>query len=159
MTDGRVGKIRDGLEENGFHNTLIMSYSAKYASSFYGPFREAVGSEGNLKGDKKTYQMDFTNRKEALQEIEMDIQEGADMVIIKPAMPYLDIVRSAAEKFSVPIYVYQVSGEYAMICAASQAGFLNRSEAIYESLIAFKRAGATGIITYFAKEFLNMNKL
>lgn len=159
MTDGRIGKIRDALEEKEFPNTLIMSYSAKYASSFYGPFRDAVGSEGNLIGDKKTYQMDFAGSKEALREIEMDIQEGADMVIIKPAMPYLDIVKSASERFSIPIYVYQVSGEYAMVCAASQCGFLNRSAVIYESLMAFKRAGATGIITYFAKEFLNMNNL
>ncbi|MFD2631513.1 porphobilinogen synthase [Idiomarina piscisalsi] len=151
MMDGRIGAIRDALEAEGFHNTQIMAYSAKYASAFYGPFRDAVGSAGNLKGgDKKTYQMDPANSDEALHEIALDIQEGADMVMVKPGMPYLDIVRRVKDKFGVPTFAYQVSGEYAMLQAAIANGWLG-DDVIEESLLAFKRAGANGILTYFAK--------
>ncbi len=151
MMDGRIGAIRDALEVEGFHNTQIMAYSAKYASAFYGPFRDAVGSAGNLKGgDKKTYQMDPANSDEALHEIALDIQEGADMVMVKPGMPYLDIVRRVKDKFGVPTFAYQVSGEYAMLQAAIANGWLG-DDVIEESLLAFKRAGANGILTYFAK--------
>ncbi|KPD23972.1 porphobilinogen synthase [Idiomarina zobellii] len=151
MMDGRIGAIRDALESEGFHNTQIMAYSAKYASAFYGPFRDAVGSAGNLKGgDKKTYQMDPANSDEALHEIALDIQEGADMVMVKPGMPYLDIVRRVKDKFGVPTFAYQVSGEYAMLQAAIANGWLG-DDVIEESLLAFKRAGANGILTYFAK--------
>jgi porphobilinogen synthase len=151
MMDGRIGAIRDALEAEGFHNTQIMAYSAKYASAFYGPFRDAVGSAGNLKGgDKKTYQMDPANSDEALHEIELDIQEGADMVMVKPGMPYLDIVRRVKDEFGVPTFAYQVSGEYAMLQAAIANGWLG-DDVIEESLLAFKRAGANGILTYFAK--------
>ncbi|ASG64868.1 delta-aminolevulinic acid dehydratase [Idiomarina piscisalsi] len=151
MMDGRIGAIRDVLEGEGFHNTQIMAYSAKYASAFYGPFRDAVGSAGNLKGgDKKTYQMDPANSDEALHEIALDIQEGADMVMVKPGMPYLDIVRRVKDEFGVPTFAYQVSGEYAMLQAAIANGWLGE-DVVEESLLAFKRAGANGILTYFAK--------
>ena len=151
MMDGRIGAIRSALEAEGFINTQIMAYSAKYASAFYGPFRDAVGSAGNLKGaDKKTYQMDPANSDEALQEIALDIQEGADMVMVKPGTPYLDIVRRAKDTFGVPTFAYQVSGEYAMLQAAIKNGWLGQ-DVIEESLLGFKRAGADGILTYFAK--------
>lgn len=148
MMDGRIAAIRDALDEAGFQNVQIMSYAAKYASSFYGPFRDAVGA--NLKGDKKTYQMDPANRLEALREIEQDIIEGADSIIVKPGMPYLDIVADAKETFGVPTFAYQVSGEYAMMHAAAQNGWMDLDKAMMESLLAFKRAGADGILTYFA---------
>ena len=150
MMDGRIGAIRAALEANGHHNTQLVSYAAKYASAFYGPFRDAVGSTGFLKGDKRTYQMDPANTDEALREVALDIAEGADMVMVKPGMPYLDIVRRVSETFKVPTLAYQVSGEYAMITAAANAGSLDRDKAILESLLAFKRAGACGVITYFA---------
>lgn len=153
MMDGRVGAIRSALESHGFTNTCIMAYSAKYASSYYGPFRDAVGSAGNIKGgNKKSYQMDPANSDEAMREIALDIQEGADMVMVKPGMPYLDIVRRCKEQFAVPTFAYQVSGEYAMHKAAFANGWLNEDEVILESLLAFKRAGADGILTYFAKQ-------
>ena len=152
MMDGRIGAIRDALEHEGFSNTQIMAYSAKYASAFYGPFRDAVGSAGNLKGgDKKTYQMDPANRLEALHEIALDIEEGADMVMVKPGLPYLDIVREVKDQFKVPTFAYQVSGEYAMLQAAIENGWL-ANDVVQESLLAFKRAGADGILTYFAKQ-------
>ncbi|MCK7459736.1 porphobilinogen synthase [Idiomarina aminovorans] len=151
MMDGRIGAIRNALEADGFINTQIMAYSAKYASAFYGPFRDAVGSAGNLKGaDKKTYQMDPANSNEALHEIALDIEEGADMVMVKPGMPYLDIVRRAKDSFGVPTFAYQVSGEYAMLQAAIENGWLGQ-DVVEESLLGFKRAGADGILTYFAK--------
>jgi len=151
MMDGRIGAIRTALEAEGFINTQIMAYSAKYASAFYGPFRDAVGSAGNLKGaDKKTYQMDPANSDEALHEIALDIQEGADMVMVKPGMPYLDIVRRAKDTFGLPTFAYQVSGEYAMLQAAIKNGWLGQ-DVVEESLLSFKRAGADGILTYFAK--------
>lgn len=151
MMDGRIGAIREALEEQGFINTRIMSYAAKYASAFYGPFRNAVGSSANLgKADKKTYQMDPANSNEALHEIALDIQEGADMVMIKPGMPYLDIIRRVKDTFGVPTFAYQVSGEYAMLQAAIANGWLDADKVILESLIAFKRAGADGILSYFA---------
>ncbi|SDB42359.1 porphobilinogen synthase [Pseudidiomarina indica] len=151
MMDGRVGAIREALEEHGFVNVQIMAYSAKYASAFYGPFRDAVGSAGNLKGgDKKTYQMDPANLNEALHEVAMDIDEGADMVMVKPGMPYLDVVRRVKDTFQIPTFAYQVSGEYAMIQAAIANGWLSEA-VIMESLLGFKRAGADGILTYFAK--------
>ena len=153
MMDGRVKSIRKSLEENKFINTKILAYSAKYASSFYGPFRDAVGSSGLLgKSTKKTYQMDPANSDEALNEVKLDIQEGADMVMIKPGMPYLDIVFRVKQTFNKPTFVYQVSGEYAMIMAASLRGWLNQEDVILESLISFRRAGADAIITYFALE-------
>lgn len=152
MMDGRIGAIRAALEKAGFHNVKIMAYSAKYASSYYGPFRDAVGSAGNLKGaDKKNYQMDPANSNEAMKEIALDLQEGADMVMVKPGMPYLDIVRRVKSEFEVPTFAYQVSGEYAMHMAAIQNGWLAEEPVIMESLLAFKRAGADGILTYFAK--------
>ena len=152
MMDGRIGAIRDLLESEGYLNTLILSYSAKYASSYYGPFRDAVGSAGNLKGGNKyTYQQDPANTNEALHEVALDLQEGADMVMVKPGMPYLDVVRRVKDEFGVPTYVYQVSGEYAMHMAAFQNGWLDEKAVMMESLIAFKRAGADGILTYFAK--------
>ena len=151
MMDGRIGRIREALEANGQIYTRILAYSAKYASSFYGPFRDAVGSAGNLgKGNKYTYQMDPANTDEALREVAMDIAEGADMVMVKPGMPYLDIVRRVKDEFKVPTYAYQVSGEYAMLKAAAQNGWLNEDACVLESLLAFKRAGADGILTYFA---------
>lgn len=150
MMDGRIGAIRQALDSQGHRDTQIMAYSAKYASAFYGPFRDAVGSSGTLKGDKRTYQMDPANTDEALREAELDIVEGADMVMVKPGMPYLDIVRRIKDEFHVPTYAYQVSGEYAMIKAASANGWLDGERAMLESLLAFKRAGADGILTYFA---------
>jgi porphobilinogen synthase len=150
MMDGRIGAIRQSLDSQGFRDTQIMAYSAKYASAFYGPFRDAVGSSGTLIGDKRTYQMDPANTDEALREAELDITEGADMVMVKPGMPYLDIVRRIKDAFHVPTYAYQVSGEYAMIKAASANGWLDGERAMLESLLAFKRAGADGILTYFA---------
>lgn len=151
MMDGRIGRIRSQLEEAGQIYTRILAYSAKYASSFYGPFRDAVGSAANLgKGNKYTYQMDPANTNEALREVAMDLEEGADMVMVKPGMPYLDIVRRVKDEFGVPTYAYQVSGEYAMLKAAAQNGWLNEEACVLESLLAFKRAGADGILTYFA---------
>ncbi len=150
MMDGRIGAIRTALESAGYHNTQIMSYAAKYASAFYGPFRDAVGSSGFLKGDKRTYQMDPANTDEAIREVALDIAEGADMVMVKPGMPYLDIVRRVSETFKVPTFAYQVSGEYAMIVRAAQAGCFDCDKAMMEALMAFKRAGASGILTYFA---------
>jgi porphobilinogen synthase len=153
MMDGRVGAIRRSLDEAGYQQVQIMAYAAKYASAFYGPFRDAVGSAGNLgSGDKRTYQMDPANGDEALREVALDLAEGADLVIVKPGMPYLDIVRRIKDTFAAPTFVYQVSGEYAMLSAAAQQGWLNREQVMFESLIAFKRAGADGILTYFAKE-------
>ncbi|HSC19237.1 MAG TPA: porphobilinogen synthase [Rhizomicrobium sp.] len=152
MMDGRVAAIRQALEANGFRNTLIMAYAAKYASAFYGPFRDAVGSANSLTGDKRTYQMDPANSDEALREIALDIAEGADMVMVKPGMPYLDVVRRVKETFGVPTFAYQVSGEYAMLKAAAERGWLDGQRVMLESLIAFKRAGASGILTYFAPE-------
>lgn len=151
MMDGRIGAIRAALDANKHIHTRIMAYSAKYASSFYGPFRDAVGSSGNLgKGNKYTYQMDPANSDEALWEVGLDLQEGADMVMVKPGMPYLDIVRRVKDEFKAPTFVYQVSGEYAMLKAAAQNGWLNEEACVLESLLAFKRAGADGILTYFA---------
>jgi porphobilinogen synthase len=152
MMDGRIAAIRAALDENGLIHTRIMSYAAKYASAFYGPFRDAVGSGGALKGDKKTYQMDPANTDEALREVAMDLAEGADMVMVKPGMPYLDIVSRVHQRFGVPTFAYQVSGEYAMIMAAVGNGWLDHDRAMMESLIAFKRAGAAGVLTYFAPE-------
>ena len=153
MMDGRICAIREEFEENGFENTQILAYSAKYASSYYGPFRDAVGSSSNIQGDdKKTYQMDPANADEALHECALDLDEGADMIMIKPGMPYLDILRRVKDELKAPTLVYQVSGEYAMHCAAFDKGWLNREQIIMESLLAFKRAGADGILTYFAKE-------
>ena len=149
MMDGRIGKIRKALDLNGFNNIQIISYAAKYASSFYGPFRDAVGSKSMLKGDKKTYQMDYKNSNEALREVALDIKEGADMIIIKPGMPYLDVIKKVKDKFKIPVIAYQVSGEYSMIINAIKGNIINEN-AILESLLSFKRAGATGIITYFA---------
>jgi porphobilinogen synthase len=152
MMDGRIGAIRDALEAGGHIHTRILAYSAKYASSFYGPFRDAVGSAGNLgKGNKYNYQMDPANSDEALREVALDIDEGADMVMIKPGMPYLDIVRRVKDRFGVPTFVYQVSGEYAMLMAAAQNGWLDEKKVILESLTSIKRAGADGILTYFAR--------
>ena len=152
MMDGRVAAIRSALESNGFSNTLIMAYAAKYASAFYGPFRDAVGSAKALIGDKRTYQMDPANGDEALREVGLDIAEGADMVMVKPGMPYLDIVRRVRDTFGMPTFAYQVSGEYAMLMAAIDRGWLERDRVILESLIAFKRAGASGVLTYLAPE-------
>ena len=152
MMDGRIGAIRQALEANGFKNTLIMAYAAKYASAFYGPFRDAVGSAKTLTGDKRTYQMDPANGDEALREVELDLAEGADMVMVKPGMPYLDVVRRVKETFGVPTFAYQVSGEYAMLKAAAERGWLDGQRVMLESLTAFKRAGASGILTYFAPE-------
>ncbi|QXM25090.1 porphobilinogen synthase [Elioraea tepida] len=150
MMDGRVGAIRAALDAAGFIHTRIMAYAAKYASAFYGPFREAVGSGSALKGDKKTYQMDPANTDEALREVALDLAEGADMVMVKPGMPYLDILRRVRETFHVPTFAYQVSGEYAMIAGAAERGWLDGERAMMESLLAFKRAGANGVLTYFA---------
>jgi len=152
MMDGRIGAIREALEENNFIYTRILAYSAKYASSFYGPFRDAVGSAKNLgSGNKYSYQMDPANSDEALREVELDIKEGADMFMVKPGMPYLDIVRRVKDEFAIPTYVYQVSGEYAMLKAAAQNGWLDEKATVLESLLGFKRAGADGILTYYAK--------
>jgi len=153
MMDGRVGAIRRALDAAGFAHVAILAYAAKYASAFYGPFRDAVGSAGNLgTGDKKTYQMDPANSDEALREVALDIAEGADMVMVKPGMPYLDIVSRVKREFAVPTFAYQVSGEYAMLSAAAQNGWLDRKQCVLESLLAFKRAGADGVLTYFAPE-------
>jgi porphobilinogen synthase len=159
MMDGRIGAIRAALESRGFVHTRIMAYSAKYASAFYGPFRDAVGSAGNLgKADKKTYQMDPGNSDEALREVALDIAEGADMVMVKPGMPYLDIVRRVKDEFRVPTFAYQVSGEYAMLKAAAANGWLEHDAVMMESLLAFKRAGSNGILTYFALEAARLLK-
>ena len=152
MMDGRIGAIRAALEQAGHKNTMLMAYAAKYASAFYGPFRDAVGSAKALTGDKRTYQMDPANGDEALREVALDIAEGADMVMVKPGMPYLDIVRRVKDTFAMPTFVYQVSGEYSMLMAAIERGFLDRNRVILESLLGFKRAGADGILTYFALE-------
>jgi porphobilinogen synthase len=150
MMDGRVGAIRAGLDDEGFADTQIMSYAAKYASAFYGPFRDAVGSSATLVGDKRTYQMDPGNSDEALREAELDIDEGADMIMVKPGLPYLDILRRIKDTFAMPTFAYQVSGEYAMIMAAARNGWLDGDKAMMESLVAFKRAGADGVLSYFA---------
>lgn len=150
MMDGRIGLIRDALEGGGHHNVQIMSYAAKYASAFYGPFRDAVGSRGLLKGDKKTYQMDPANGQEALREVAADLAEGADSVMVKPGLPYLDIIRDVKQRFEVPVFAYQVSGEYAMIEAAAAAGAGDRDALVLETLMAFKRAGCAGVLTYHA---------
>jgi porphobilinogen synthase len=153
MMDGRIGAIRTALEANGLVHTKIMAYSAKYASAFYGPFRDAVGSAANLgKADKKVYQMDPGNSNEALREVALDLAEGADMVMVKPGMPYLDIVRRVKDEFAVPTFAYQVSGEYAMLKAAAINGWLDHDAVMMESLLAFKRAGADGVLTYFARD-------
>ncbi|HET6655912.1 MAG TPA: porphobilinogen synthase [Gammaproteobacteria bacterium] len=151
MMDGRIGAIRVALDAQGFINTGIMAYAAKYASHFYGPFRDAVGSAGALKGDKSTYQMDPANSDEALAEVALDLAEGADMVMVKPGMPYLDVIRRVKDRFAAPTFAYQVSGEYAMLMAAVERGWLDERAAVLESLTCFKRAGADGILTYFAK--------
>jgi porphobilinogen synthase len=159
MMDGRIGAIRLALEEKGLIHTRIMAYSAKYASAFYGPFRDAVGSSANLgKADKNTYQMDPANSDEALREVALDLAEGADMVMVKPGMPYLDIVRRVKDEFKVPTFAYQVSGEYAMIKAAAQNGWLDHDKVVMESMMAFKRAGADGVLTYFALDIARMLK-
>jgi porphobilinogen synthase len=152
MMDGRIGAIRDALEAAGHRDQLILSYAAKYASAFYGPFRDAVGSGGSLKGDKKTYQMDPANTDEALHEVALDLAEGADMVMVKPGMPYLDVVRRVKDRFGVPTFAYQVSGEYAMLIGAAERGWLDREKVVLESLLAFRRAGADGVLTYLAVE-------
>lgn len=152
MMDGRIGAIRQALDIRGHRDVQIMAYSAKYASAFYGPFRDAVGTNATLVGDKRTYQMDPANTNEAIREVELDLAEGADMVMVKPGMPYLDIIRRIKDTFQVPTYAYQVSGEYSMICGAGQNGWIDRDKAMMESLTAFKRAGADGILTYFGLE-------
>jgi porphobilinogen synthase len=149
MMDGRIGKIRKSLDKNGYHMTQILSYAVKYASSFYGPFREAVGSKGLLKGNKKNYQMDFRNSTEALREVALDIKEGADMVMVKPGLPYLDIIKLVKENFKIPVMAYQVSGEYSLLSNAIQKGFVD-NQVILESLISFKRSGANAIVSYYA---------
>lgn len=157
MMDGRIGAIRSALEEQGFIYTRIMAYSAKYASAFYGPFRDAVGSAGNLgKSNKANYQMDPANSNEALREVALDLAEGADMVMVKPGMPYLDIVRRVKDEFKVPTFAYQVSGEYAMIKAAAQNGWLDHDKTMMEAIMAFKRAGADGVLTYFARDIARL---
>lgn len=159
MMDGRIGAIRHALESNNYIYTRIMAYSAKYASAFYGPFRDAVGSAGNLgKSDKANYQMDPANSDEALREVALDLAEGADMVMVKPGMPYLDIVRRVKDEFKVPTFAYQVSGEYAMIKAAAQNGWLDHNKTMMESMLAFKRAGADGVLTYFARDIARLLK-
>jgi porphobilinogen synthase len=159
MMDGRIGAIRAALEEQGLIHTRIMAYSAKYASAFYGPFRDAVGSAGNLgKSDKNNYQMDPANSDEAIREVALDLAEGADMVMVKPGMPYLDIVRRVKDEFKVPTFAYQVSGEYAMLKAAAQNGWLDHDKVMMESMMAFKRAGADGVLTYFARDIARLLK-
>jgi porphobilinogen synthase len=159
MMDGRIGAIRMALEAKSLVHTRIMAYSAKYASAFYGPFRDAVGSAGNLgKADKKVYQMDYANSDEALREVALDIAEGADMVMVKPGMPYLDVVRRVKDTFAMPTFAYQVSGEYAMLKAAAQNGWLDHDAVMLESLMAFKRAGADGVLTYFARDAARLLK-
>jgi porphobilinogen synthase len=152
MMDGRVAAIRSALESAGHHDTQIMSYAAKYASAFYGPFRDAVGSRGLLKGDKRGYQMDAANAREALREVEMDVAEGTDSVIVKPGLAYLDIVARVSDAFDIPVFAYQVSGEYAMIEAAAAAGMGDRDALVLETLLAFRRAGARGVLTYHAPD-------
>ncbi len=152
MMDGRVAAIREALDGEGFEATMIMSYAAKFASAYYGPFREAVGSGARLKGDKRTYQLDYANGDEAMREVAQDLEEGADMVMVKPGMPYLDIVRRVRDSFNVPVFAYQVSGEYTMISLAAETGVIDRTAAMLESLYAFKRAGAKGVLSYFALE-------
>ena len=152
MMDGRIGAIRAALEKHGHHNTLLMAYAVKYASAFYGPFRDAVGSNKALTGDKRSYQMDPANGDEGLREVAQDLAEGADMVMVKPGMPYLDMVRRVKDEFGVPTFAYQVSGEYAMLTGAAERGWLDRERVMMESLMGFKRAGASGILTYFAVE-------
>ena len=149
MMDGRIGEIRKILDKNNFEMTQILSYAVKYASSFYGPFREAVGSKGLLKGDKKSYQMDFKNKNEALREVALDIKEGADMVMVKPGLPYLDIIKLVKENFKIPVMAYQVSGEYSLLSNGVQKGLIDKN-VVLESLIAFKRAGANAIVSYYA---------
>ena len=151
MMDGRIGKIRKELDKNKFEDVQIISYAVKYASSFYGPFRDAVGSKGNLRGDKKTYQMDFKNTNEALREVSIDIKEGADMVMVKPGLPYLDIIKNVKEHFKIPVLAYQVSGEYSLIANGIKQGIID-DNVIYETLMAFKRAGSNAIISYFADQ-------
>jgi porphobilinogen synthase len=158
MMDGRIGAIRAALEAGGFKNTLVMAYAAKYASAFYGPFRDALGSAKSLTGDKRTYQMDPANGDEALREVALDIAEGADMVMVKPGMPYLDLVRRVKDTFHMPTFAYQVSGEYSMLIAAIERGWLERDRVILESLMAFKRAGASGILSYFALDAAKLLK-
>ncbi len=158
MMDGRIGAIRSALEAKGDHNAQIMAYAAKYASAFYGPFRDALGSKAALKGDKRSYQMDPGNGDEAIREVGLDLAEGADMVMVKPGMPYLDIVRRVHETFRVPTFAYQVSGEYAMLSAAAANGWLDRDKVMLESLLAFKRAGAAGVLTYFARDVARLLK-
>ncbi|MGH6888850.1 MAG: porphobilinogen synthase [Rhizomicrobium sp.] len=158
MMDGRVSAIRRALDAHGFKDTLIMAYAAKYASAFYGPFRDAIGSAKGLTGDKRSYQMDPANGDEALREVALDIAEGADMVMIKPGLPYLDVLARVKQTFGMPTFAYQVSGEYAMLVAAAERGFLDRDRAMLESLIAFRRAGASGILTYFAREAARLLK-
>ncbi|MCW9035356.1 MAG: porphobilinogen synthase [Alphaproteobacteria bacterium] len=158
MMDGRIGAIRKGLDNAGFDHVRIMSYAAKYASAYYGPFRDAVGSGGALKGDKKTYQMDPANTDEAIREVALDIDEGADMVMVKPGMPYLDIISRVKETFGVPTFAYQVSGEYAMLKAAVQNGWLDNDKVVLESLMSFKRAGCNGVLTYLAIEAARLLK-
>jgi porphobilinogen synthase len=157
MMDGRIGKIRRALDNQGFSDTHIVSYAVKYASNFYGPFRDAVGSKNKLKGDKKTYQMDFKNSTEALREVALDIKEGADIVIVKPGMPYLDIIKSVKDNFKIPIFSYQVSGEYSLIKNGINRGIINQ-EAIIESLVSLKRAGSNAIVSYFSLEIANQLK-
>ena len=151
MMDGRIGEIRKNLDKNGFKLVQILSYAVKYASNFYGPFRDAVGSKKFLKGDKKNYQMDFCNSKEALREVALDISEGADFVMVKPGLPYLDIIKLIKDNFKIPVFAYQVSGEYSLITTGINNKILNE-DAIFESLVSFKRAGASAIVTYFAEE-------
>ena len=156
MMDGRIGAIRDALDAAGHQDVAIMSYATKFASAFYGPYREAIGTQGLLKGDKKTYYLDHANSEEAMREIEQDIEEGADMIMVKPGMPYLDIIRRAKDEFGLPTFAYQVSGEYAMIQAAAANGWIDGEKAMMESLLAFKRAGCDGILTYFAPRVAEM---
>ena len=159
MMDGRIKKIRQALEKNSYHNTILLSYSAKYSSNFYGPFRDAVGSAKNLgSSNKNTYQMDYSNKKDAINEIELDINEGADIVMVKPSLPYLDIISRINEKFNIPIFAYQVSGEYSMIKAVSKNNWLDEKKIVLETLTSIKRAGANAIITYFAKDALKWMK-
>ena len=157
MMDGRIGKIRKALDKLNFQNVQILSYAAKYASSFYGPFRDAVGSKGLLRGDKKTYQMDFKNSDEALREVALDIKEGADMVMVKPGMPYLDIIKTVKDNFKIPVLAYQVSGEYSLLSNSIQKGLIDKNS-VLESLIAFKRAGASAIVSYYADRINNLIK-
>ena len=158
MMDGRIGAIRDALDAAGFADVAIMSYATKFASAFYGPYREAIGTKGLLKGDKKTYYLDHANAEEAIREAEQDIAEGADMIMVKPGLPYLDIIRRLKDEFQMPTFAYQVSGEYSMIKAASANGWIDGEKAMLESLLCFKRAGCDGILTYFAPEVAELLK-